>query len=391
MNILHLVQDEKFIDFFASAIELVEGINHRYIVHTIEPDQPLRYIRQVRPFRKVSDSYFPSESMHTDLANCDVLVVHYLTPLGARMINEAPKKVKIVWSGWGGDYYHLLAGGQDALLGTETRHIARKLDLCRAGANPIIHLRLLLRPLRRFYVHHNQLITAIKRVNFFSAPIPEDYLLLKNVLGEHFTASYIQLNYGSLEDTFAIGADGVEGRNILVGNSASLTNNHIEVFHLLMKHDLTGRKIMVPLNYGDSAYREIVLSHGQRIFGANFHPLVNFLPLDEYNKLIATCSCAIINSYRQQALGNIGSILYQGAKLYLSNKNVVSEFLRERNANSFDIEELAIPSKDAFDELNIQQRLENRQVLEGFWGQKIVARNFQKFIETIQNKVIHDQ
>ena len=385
MNVLHLVQDEKFIDFFARAMDLVDGIRHRYIVHTPNLNQPLRHIRQVNPFRQVDDSYFSSRIMKDDLANCDVLVVHFLTPQGARMINAAPANLKIVWSGWGADYYHLLPGGEDSLLGSETREIARKLNLRRAGTNPLLHARLLLRPARRFYIRHARIMPAIQRVNFFSSPIPEDYVLIKNHLGNRFTASYVQLNYGSVEETFALGSGWDRKRNILVGNSAVLTNNHVEIFRILANHNLTDRKVIVPLSYGDSDYRQIVLDYGQKILGSYFHPIIDFLPLADYNKLISSCSCAIMNNYRQQALGNIGSILYGGAKLFLNAKNVTSQFFSERGAHIFNISELMLSDEDIFSELTSQQKKKNIQILEDFWGQEKIVENVLELIRKIGN------
>lgn len=383
MNVLHLVQDEKFIDFFARAMDLVVGIRHRYIVHTPNLNQPLRHIRQVNPFRQVDDSYFSTRVMKDDLANSDVLVVHFLTPQGARMIKAAPANVKIVWSGWGADYYHLLPRGEGGLLEPETREIARKLNLRRAGMNPLLHARLVLRPVRRFYIRHTLLMPAIQRVNFFSSPIPEDYLLLKDHLGNRLNASYVQLNYGNVEETFALGSEGGEKRNILVGNSAVLTNNHVEIFRILANHNLAGRKVIVPLSYGDSDYRQIVLDYGQKILGSYFQPIINFLPLTDYNKLISSCSCVIMNNCRQQALGNIGSALYSGAKLFLNSRNITSQFFSERGAYIFDVDELMLVNDGIFSGLTSQQRKKNIKILEDFWGQRKVFENAFELIRKI--------
>lgn len=385
MNILHLVQDEKFIDFFARTMSLVDRVQHRYVVHTPNSERPLCHIRQVTPFRRIDDAYFSSAAMRDDLAKCDVFVVHFLTPQGAKMIRAAPARIKIVWSGWGADYYHLLPGGQDGLLGSETREIARSLDFRRAGTNPISHARLFFRPVRRFYDRRFHLASAIERVNFFSSPIPEDYLLLKTYLGNKFSPSYIQLNYGSVEETFATKKFIGEKRNILVGNSAHLTNNQIEIFRMLANHDLSNRKVIVPLSYGDSDYKNIILDYGQKILGSHFQPVIEFLPLTEYNKLISTCSCAIMNSHRQQALGNIGSVLYGGAKLFLNSRNVTSNFFKERDAHISDVQELKHTDDVIFSELTNQQKTKNIQVLNDFWGKAKIKANAIEFIKIVGN------
>lgn len=379
MIILHLVMDEKFIDFFACTMNSVSDVTHRYVVHVPDPEQPLYHIRKVEPFRIVSDNYFKSKTMHVDLEECDALVIHFLTPLGAKMIRAAPKFVKIVWSGWGGDYYHLLPNGVSDLLDSETRKILANSNLDSARKNPIKFARLLLRPLRKFYIRHLQLNPAIRRVNFFSAPLPGDYFLLKNSLNNNFSAVYTQLNYGSVQDTFAVGGEEFQGNNILVGNSAAPTNNHVEVFNLLKNNDLSGREVIVPLSYGNVAYREVILRLGKKILGSKFQPIVDFLPLVEYNKLISTCSCAVMNNYRQQALGNIGSVLYKGAKLFLNNKNITANFFRSRGAFISNVDELALVEGDPFAPLSTYEKLKNRQVLEEFWGANKVVKNFKNF------------
>lgn len=391
MNILHLVQDEKFIDFFSRTMDLTDGNHHHYIVHTPDSGQPLLHIKQITPFRRVNNNYFSTPTMNVEFTNCDVLVVHFLTPQGVKMINAAPTSIKIVWSGWGGDYYYLLPGGQDNLLSPETREISKMLDSQRAGKNILLQVRLLLRPIRRLYYLHYKLIPAINKVNFFSSPIPEDYLLLKTNLGNNFNATYVQLNYGSVEETFAVCNKDAEKINILVGNSATLTNNHVEVFRLLANQDLTNRKVIVPLSYGDSDYREIVLDYGKKILGHHFHPITDFLPLLEFNRIISTCSCAIMNHYRQQALGTIGSLLYGGTKLFLNTKNVISQFLDARGAYFSDINELTLYKEGIFSELTTQQQVKNIEVLMGFWGKDVITKNAVNFIKKVGYESNHDK
>lgn len=383
LRMLHLVTDEKFIDFYNSIINRVPGCRHRYIVHQIDPYQPLKHIRQVCPFRKVDGSYFSSAAMRADLLDCDVLVVHSLTQQGARMIDAAPSSVRIVWSGWGADYYCFGPGGKRNLYSRETRQIASKIDFQRPGFNPITLARYLFKPVQRIYSKHSIMIPAIRKVEYFSAPLPNDYLLLKQWFGKCFSAKYIQLNYGNLEELF-VGDCGSNGNDILVGNSASLTSNHVDVFRMLEKQDLNKRKVIVPLSYGNPAYRDVVLSYGNKMLGDNFHPIVDFIPLAEYNNLISSCACAIMNHYRQQALGNIGAVLFNGARLYLNKKNVTYEFFKKRGAHVYDIEEMNGVSEEVFSRITVEQRIKNVQVLKEMWGQDKVSENIYSFINSMR-------
>ncbi len=383
MNILHLVQDEKFIYFFSSMMDSVGGGTHRYLVHKSSTDKYVNNIERVKPFRVVDDNYFHSELMQEDLESCDVLIVHFLTIQAAKMINHASERIKIVWSGWGADYYYLLSGGQAALMGPETQKLALKLSLIYAGINPIRYIRLFLRPLRRVYTRHVHLMPAIKRVQYFSAPLPSDYSLLRRNLGKIFSATYVQLNYGSLEETFSVGIEDIKGKNILVGNSASLTNNHIEIFNLLAKHELYDKKVVVPLSYGDSEYQKLVVEAGEKVLGDKFLPILNYLPLSVYNNLLSSCSFVIMNQYRQQGLGNIGTALYGGAKLFLNKKNESAVFFKENGFCIYDIDELTNKLNDPFVNLTIEQKNKNKTLLKKIWSHDLVEKNFFEFMNLL--------
>ncbi|MDA3834256.1 MAG: TDP-N-acetylfucosamine:lipid II N-acetylfucosaminyltransferase [Spirochaetales bacterium] len=382
MNIIHLVRDEKFIDFFSKKIKGVSSDTHLYVVHVEDPSQKLSFIKETEVCKKVGDKYFCSKEMEDDLSGCDVLVVHFLTVQAARMVLKAASHVKVVWSGWGADYYCLLSGGQRALYGSETRKIIKDIDRARIISNPFNIARIMSRPLRKIYLLRKFIFPAIKRVNLFSSPLPVDYDLLRQCIGKYFSAKYVQLNYGDCKSTFATGSKGLKG-NILVGNSASATNNHLEVFNILKRINLEGRKVIVPLSYGDPVYRDHVIKYGHRILGEHFCPIVNFMPLTEYNNLIGSCSVVIMNQFRQQALGNIGSVLCGGSKLYLNRRNVTFDFLSDRGAIIFSIDDMVIGSDDFFCELSLEQKKINENVINSFWSEDIVDDNFMKFISVL--------
>lgn len=106
---------------------------------------------------------------------------------------------------------------------------------------------------------------------------------------------------------------------IQVGNSADPTNNHIEVFNKLKVYKDKKIEIICPLSYGNTAYKDIVIHEGKKIFGERFHPLVNFIPFNEYLNLLAKIDIAIFNHKRQQAMGNIITLLGLGKKVYIKD------------------------------------------------------------------------
>jgi dTDP-N-acetylfucosamine:lipid II N-acetylfucosaminyltransferase len=386
MNILHLVHDEKFIQFVVGELESHPQATNKFIVFVDNPSEPLKHISDL-PFGRIVDrSYVLSSEMKEDLLWCDCLVIHYLERLKAQIVLLAPSSVTIVWSGWGADYYHLLKKVMPPLLGLKTARLVRELS---HEDSFLRRVRKVLSQLRNVLVYDRMFRKAIKRVDLFSAPIPEDYDLLKSALGANFRAEYIQLNYGNNEQAHMIGPANITGQNILVGNSATKENNHVEAFELLSRYDLGDREVIVPLSYGDPNYRDAIISYGERLFGDRFRPLVEFTALDTYQTIIASCSIVVMNHKRQQALGNVNAMLIKGAKVFFDKDSIVFKFFKKRGAHVFSLELFKEQSEDIFEPLSEIQQHQNRLVLEGFWSEEVVSNNYSKLLNVLQEKSQH--
>lgn len=385
MNILHLVYDEKFITFMADLFAECGGTQNRYLVIGGAPNAPFKHIGGLSNARSVNRRYFRSQEMERDLSWCDCLIVHYLGKPGARLILSAPKRVAVVWSGWGGDYYGLLPDSAETLLGSATQKLIGEFARGKPGllgmftARPVAALR----RLSRKFLADPLLRRAIRRADYFSAPIREDFEVLKSALPFDLRAEYVQLNYGSVERTFAPGAQELTGNSILVGNSASPTNNHLEVFAILSRADLDDRDVVVPLSYGDAAYRDAVITRGRRIFGDQLRPIVDYLPLEKYNALVGGCSVAVMGHRRQQGIGNVVTSLLLGARVFMDPKSTLYQCLTHRGAIVFRLDEFADRS-DALKRLTPEEEQTNRQVVHGLWGHDVVAGNVRSFVARLR-------
>lgn len=124
---------------------------------------------------------------------------------------------------------------------------------------------------------------------------------------------------------------------ILVGNSATKTNRHNEVFEILEKYKDQNIEIIVPLNYGDQDYKDDIIKLGNTIFGYKFKPIINFLNFEEYKDLLTNIDIAIFNNNRQQAGANIKLLIGYGKKVYISKENTFYKELKFNNIEIFDI------------------------------------------------------
>lgn len=134
----------------------------------------------------------------------------------------------------------------------------------------------------------------------------------------------------------------VTGADIMIGNSASATNNHEYVMKILSRLRIGERRVVVPLSYsGRKDYIASVVQVGKELLGDNFTPLQNFMPLEEYNKLQSGIRVALFGNWRQEAIGNIIVALYLGAKVFLSAINPVYEWAQSHGLTVFELEKLS--------------------------------------------------
>ncbi|NKB38879.1 MAG: hypothetical protein GKR93_17235 [Gammaproteobacteria bacterium] len=104
---------------------------------------------------------------------------------------------------------------------------------------------------------------------------------------------------------------------ILLGNSADESNNHLEAFRLLEKYKDADIEIVVPLSYGNQKYTNTVIKMGKELFANKFIPLTDFIPLNDYLDLLARVDIGLFMHKRQQAMGNITTLLGMAKKVYL--------------------------------------------------------------------------
>ena len=114
---------------------------------------------------------------------------------------------------------------------------------------------------------------------------------------------------------------------ILVGNSATETNHHQEIFEKLLTLPLDNLQIICPLSYGNPQYREMVIALGKKYFQHKFFAITDLLPLNEYLNLLSTIDIALFHHKRQQAMGNIMTLLSYGKKIYMTQNTLYDELI----------------------------------------------------------------
>lgn len=161
---------------------------------------------------------------------------------------------------------------------------------------------------------------------------------------------------------------------IQVGNSADPLNNHLEVFEKINTLKLENIRIICPLSYGDKEYAEKVLQSGKKLFGDNFEPILNFMSFDKYLNILSKVDVAIFNHNRQQAVGNITTLLGLGKKVYIREDITTWGYCIEHKLKIYSITDeidlLLTPMKvtDRISNVeNTKKRFSEKKLVE-YWG-----------------------
>ncbi|ASK33642.1 hypothetical protein CEK62_04175 [Alcanivorax sp. N3-2A] len=365
LKVAHIVQDEKFPD---SAFDLFErcapSISDFYL-----PDKrrPIKHLKKIRPIR-VSKFSFLNPFFTRKLAQYDAVILHGLTSFNIELVARSKKSVPFVWIGMGFDYYDLLCENADKLIKPKTALLIDAAG-CQYSEKKIkVLLRKLLKKV--VYAHASKKIEIVSRITLFAPVLESEYLFMKEAYPDE-TPEYIDWNYAATAPLIEGNSHllGCKGTNILIGNSATPTNNHIDTFDIVKGvMDIGDAHLFVPLSYGDKNYREVVKTVGMEMFGGRFHPIIDFMNYSDYMNMVSSCSVVIMNHKRQQAGANIAAALFMGARVFLDPDN---GFYRDYMYSGVKIHDLSDLVKDpslAYRPLTAHEKEKNRDILRKMRG-----------------------
>lgn len=371
MKILHIINDEKFIDTAYRLFEAVSPGNNQFLL--ISESSTITYIKET-PVKLISKKKLLDAAFLNTLTHYDMVVLHYLDNIKLQLLACTPQNVKFVWLGWGADYYYLIYTNPSELLKPLTQHIYYK------HRKPII-IRIITKVIRELLSSKISKSEVINKVSYFAPVLLEDYQLVKNAL-PNFKPQFLSWNYGTLEDDLIKGLEkvSISGDNILLGNSATYSNNHFDSLELLKNISLSGRKIYCPLSYGNSNLKKDIITRGKRLHGENFIPVTDFMPIEQYVQLISSCSIVIMNHLRQQALGNIVIMMYLGAKVFIDKQNPIYSFFKKEGAFVYSLDDFISEHPHRLDMVSVEQ---NRHILQRHWSRKVILEKTRLLIETV--------
>ena len=356
VKLLHIVPDDKFID---DTIEVFSEISADSSFVSFAHNLPYRYIS------RHSCDVIPIEQSKLlekiDIEGYQIVMFHSLSREYYDLVLNIPLNVKVWWSAWGFDLYceqfydgRIIPPILDiTLLRNKTKFLIKH------GVVELPITKLLKRSIKSLYRNILQLPESIEnyfvikqeknkqcqflsRIDYMSVVLPSEYDALckiKEFKAEYFPWQYVSNVKGLGQVVHPFVSESAS--TILFGNSATPTNNHIDIYALLKKRKIKNTCV-VPLSYGDNYYKDLLFN----VIGDDeqFQLLLDFIPKDIYYKLLLSCRIGVFGHIRQQAMGNILILIRQGCKVYLYKDSIAYKYLHREGFIVFTIEEDLYPT-----------------------------------------------
>jgi hypothetical protein len=324
-------------------------------------------------------------SIAKELPSYKAIFIHNLCYYKSKIILKSDASNRFIWFVWGFDYYNTYPRFFSKLFLKYTKFINIILFKYSLSVKALVFR---VHPATKYFgliskdrIKQNAAKRFVSTVN--NMPNHSALFNVVNIPVENrFNGIYYSIESitkGSGEQNIVL------GDNIFIGNSASNTSNHIDLFLKLKSIGVNNRELIVPLSYGCSRYRLVVKWLGTIIFKEKFKPLLNILPLEIYNRQVNSCNVMIFNHKRAQAIGNIIMGIWSGHKVFLRKSNPVYSYLKSLGIEVFSIEnELLLTN---LNELEKERKRINREIIIKQYGELQIRENYLQLIERIENEI----
>ncbi len=360
-RILHILgqhfYEREFYKLVAQHPELREGVHHVFLFQgnrafSVEEcaDITIRFSNdRLGSLEKLK--LFQSEGKQAD-----IIIFHGLWFPKIQLLYAVQSRIarKSRWVLWGGDLYNDLLFPDGGLKARLKRGIKSKL---------------------------------IKKIEGIIALVPGDYAVVKENYATNsrlYKAFYpLPVNFKLLDRVIAERKP--EERRvstILLGNSASKTNEHFEAIDFLTKLSNKEFNVLCPLSYGDMEYAKKVIEYGKTKLGSRFEPLTEYMKPEDYAKVLNTVDAAIMNHKRQQAVGNIVALLYLGKKVFLRQEVTTYSWLRDMGITVFDIDEILGAASDDIFYIEPDKAIANREIIKEYFSEENCVKLWKRIFDS---------
>jgi len=364
--IYHILPDNKFIDEFIEVSEQIKDCEVKYIVFNKSLD--LKLVKS-KLIYSVETNFVFFEKILKDSNKGDKIFLHGLDEdlnivklVGAKKIDA-----KLYWIVWGAELYNMLdfnvfsfydyfIGGGDNIW--KNFLVFWKMRLFERNRNRNNYELFLVK--LSGIMHYNKYdIDLINK--FYSTNIEMITFFYKNMIEWDSLSKYIDC-----KDT--------DSKNVLLGNSGYINNNHFSILRKFKARKFKDYKINTPLSYGYSPYIKRLVNIGRKWLGDKFIPLMDFVQPENYLEFLSKMSFVIMNHKRSQAMGNINILLALGKPIFFNRKCTTTFFLKDLNVVFFYVEDF-FSSNPCELTLSSDQIISNRKIIKMTFSDELFREN----------------
>ena len=342
----------RFLALLASHPEAFPPSEHAFWIE--HPPGSTFAVEQRGSFRRTDVGPWGFRRVFQQLGPGDRVVIHQLSNprLLLHMFLSRAAARRCAWSIWGGDVYYFRYRPR-----TWPHALRERLRRAVLPAIPVV-----------------------------ASMVPGDFEVVRETYGSR--AAYVEAFYPIPMDHAAlVPADETatqDGVTILVGNSGDPSNQHAAVFDALARFRDQELRVVAPLAYGDPAYVATIITRGRERFGDRFTPLTEFLPAEQYGRLIRDVDAAVMNHGFQQALGNIIALLLLGKKVYVRGDTTPYAYFRDLGVRVDDTRLIASQSLDEIAEFTPADGRRNSERVRAHLSEANAVAGWRKLFDTLR-------
>lgn len=380
MKILHLINDHQVIERTLGVYENL--FPNQNVVLLFNKTTQIKHLVRYATCTLVTTNNLKRVAKAYDFSGITYIIAHFMTMDKIDFIKYVPRNIHVCWEVYGYDLYNqfLEPNGYKITYTNPTPYL--KYAFAQNYLRPLFKVALIIKGYKYQFnwQKKKQFRYICNRIDSIQYCCRYDAQYIEDFAHRHIP-SYEVFNYslsevlGDLKDSsFSM------GRHILVGNSASFSNNHLYVLKQLKRIGLsTDTHLIMPLSYGGTTkYADDVEKKYCEEFSDRVKTLRQYIPLHEYNKMFLEINSCIMSAWRQESIGTIIMCLYMGVKVFMSNKSPLYKWLVECGFKLYELESATHEMLET--PLDSDIREDNRNLVLERYNEDKVAEIFMKHI-----------
>ena len=283
---------------------------------------------------------------------CLFAIFHTYNPFMCSLFRSVQGKLPVVWGGWGYDFLIF------------SNVLTRKTWFEYFKASPLAATKQYFAKGLLGKLKYHDFYKTVSKIDYFGCILPGEYkklFFIQTKKRKEFTYTVGYVSPSNSDST---------GDNVLLAHSLSISCNHYNGIDLFHKYARPDQKGVMFLSYGqDSKFINGMKEYGRRKLGERLEIYSTFLSFEEYNRVIRSCSFAILPYLRQLGLACINRLFMAGAKIFLYEDSILYDFYKNRGFFVYSIEH-DLKLKSNFSKLSSDEICVNREkVIECFGRQ----------------------